>query len=316
MSLKFREIGDRLRAYRLGSGLSAEEVAEKLGVSRAAVYRIEAGEVIKIQTLERLANVIGASTASLLGVDIECYSSAVGYFERMRQLETDAEQVISHFQPFSFLLTSDRYIGHLRQMLVESLPEGPQAEKGKREISNLLAILEERKKAHHRRRLSVVNLVAVAEIERLLTLGLVGRLNLPPKVIEQRRHAARAEVEHLLQTISSEPMGTQIGLIEGTTPSLTFQIFRRVAGTTLAISPFRLGEQPNVLNGVAMLTVSAEPVRLYEELAENLWQHAIRGPAAAAVLRKLLQRADNQPAQRRGRRTKTDRNGARPPQWT
>ncbi|MGB6957251.1 MAG: helix-turn-helix transcriptional regulator, partial [Bradyrhizobium sp.] len=41
-SNRFAEIGERLRAYRMGRGLAAEQVAERLGVSRAAVYRIEA----------------------------------------------------------------------------------------------------------------------------------------------------------------------------------------------------------------------------------------------------------------------------------
>jgi transcriptional regulator with XRE-family HTH domain len=52
MGIRVDDIGNRLRAYRIGKGLAAEQVAEMLGVSRAAVYRIEAGEVIKIETLE------------------------------------------------------------------------------------------------------------------------------------------------------------------------------------------------------------------------------------------------------------------------
>ena len=47
MSMRFTEIGQQLRAYRLESGLRAEEIAARLGVSRAALYRYEKGEVIK-----------------------------------------------------------------------------------------------------------------------------------------------------------------------------------------------------------------------------------------------------------------------------
>ncbi len=36
MSMRFTEIGQQLRAYRLESGLRAEEIAARLGVSRAA----------------------------------------------------------------------------------------------------------------------------------------------------------------------------------------------------------------------------------------------------------------------------------------
>ena len=46
MATQFAAIGERLRAYRIGRGLAADQVAEQLGVSRAAVYRIEAGEVV------------------------------------------------------------------------------------------------------------------------------------------------------------------------------------------------------------------------------------------------------------------------------
>ena len=50
MSMRFTEIGQQLRAYRLESGLRAEEIAARLGVSRAALYRYEKGEVIKLDT--------------------------------------------------------------------------------------------------------------------------------------------------------------------------------------------------------------------------------------------------------------------------
>ena len=46
--MRFAEIGQQLRAYRLESGLRAEEIAARLGVSRAALYRYEKGEVIKL----------------------------------------------------------------------------------------------------------------------------------------------------------------------------------------------------------------------------------------------------------------------------
>jgi transcriptional regulator with XRE-family HTH domain len=36
---RYDEIGDRLRAFRLGSGLSADEIARRLGISRTALYR-------------------------------------------------------------------------------------------------------------------------------------------------------------------------------------------------------------------------------------------------------------------------------------
>jgi DNA-binding XRE family transcriptional regulator len=39
MAIRFDDIGNRLKAFRLGSGLSADEIANRLGISRTALYR-------------------------------------------------------------------------------------------------------------------------------------------------------------------------------------------------------------------------------------------------------------------------------------
>jgi transcriptional regulator with XRE-family HTH domain len=292
-SNRFIEIGERLRAYRMGRGLAAEQVAERLGVSRAAVYRIEAGEVVKIETLDRLATVLETSVGSLLGLGVEYYANAISYFERMRQIEEKSEQVIAHFPPLSYLLSSDNYARHLKQTLTEAAPSN--ADDGKdyaAEIDAIIAVLDERKHARHHRHLSVVNFVSMPEIERWLKIGLVGRFDLPPNEIVERRLAARAEIEHLIQLIELEPMGIQIGLIEEPLPNITFQLFRTPERTLLGLSPFRLGgELPNIRTGVAMLTADEEPVRLYEQLVEKLWRRAHKGREAASQLRMILERS-------------------------
>jgi transcriptional regulator with XRE-family HTH domain len=300
MANRFAEIGERLRAYRMGRGLAAEQVAERLGVSRAAVYRIEAGDVVKIETLDRLANVLETSVGSLLGLGVEYYANAIGYFERMRQIEEKSEQVIAHFPPLSYLLTSDNYARQLKQTLIEAAPSHADVEDSKAyqaEIDAIIAVLDERKEARNRRHLSVVNFVNMPEIERWLKLGLVGRFNLPPEEVVERRLAARAEIEHLIKLIEREPMGVQIGLIEEPLPNITFQLFRTAERTLLGLSPFRLGgELPNIRTGVAMLTGDEEPVRLYEQLVENLWRRAHKGREAAAQLRMILERSAIKPA--------------------
>jgi len=300
MANRFAEIGERLRAYRMGRGLAAEQVAERLGVSRAAVYRIEAGDVVKIETLDRLANVLETSVGSLLGLGVEYYANAISYFERMRQIEEKSEQVIAHFPPLSYLLTSDNYARQLKQTLIEAAPAYVDVEDSKAyeaEIDAIIAVLDERKQARNRRHLSVVNFVNMPEIERWLKLGLVGRFSLPQEEVVERRLAARAEIEHLIKLIEREPMGVQIGLIEEPLPNITFQLFRTSERTLLGLSPFRLGgELPNIRTGVAMLTGDEEPVRLYEQLVENLWRRARKGREAAAQLRMILDRSAIKPA--------------------
>ncbi len=91
MSVRYDDIANRLKAFRLGSGLSSDEIARRAGISRTALYRFEKGELVKIETMERLADLLGVSITTLLGVGIEYISSAVAYFERMRQIEETAE---------------------------------------------------------------------------------------------------------------------------------------------------------------------------------------------------------------------------------
>ena len=55
--IRFDDIGNRLKAFRLGSGLSADEIATRLGISRTALYRFEKGELAKIR-----ASIVSASS--------------------------------------------------------------------------------------------------------------------------------------------------------------------------------------------------------------------------------------------------------------
>ena len=290
---EFSEVGRRLKAHRVNRGQTADEIAGKLGISRAAVYRIEGGDVVKIETLERLASELRISLASLLGVSIEYHSSAISYFERMRQIEEESDQVIAHFPPMSYLLTSEGYPPFLRKMLVESLPTYlTNRSAAMREIDTVIAILNERKRARESHRLSVVNFVTIPEIERLLMLGVVGRFDLPENEIVLRRRAAQAEVEHLASLVRGEPMGIQIALLEETLPNITFQLFRLKNRTTLGLSPFRLGgELPNIRLGLAMVTADMQAVELYEKLAEGLWKRAHKGRDAVKMLESVLARS-------------------------
>src|SRR6202007_621696 len=123
MAIRFDDIGNRLKAFRLGSGLSADEIAARLGISRPALYRFEKGELAKMETLERLAELLGVSVPTLLGVGVEYIASAVSYFERMRQIEETSEHIIVLAGPISYLLASEGFDRTLEEVLRESIPE-------------------------------------------------------------------------------------------------------------------------------------------------------------------------------------------------
>src|ERR1700745_1959706 len=123
MAIRFDDIGNRLKAFRLGSGLSADEIANRLGISRTALYRFEKGELAKIETLEKLAELLSVSVPTLLGVGVEYVASAVSYFERMRQIEEASEHIIVLAGPISYLLASDAFDQALGDILRERIPQ-------------------------------------------------------------------------------------------------------------------------------------------------------------------------------------------------
>jgi transcriptional regulator with XRE-family HTH domain len=291
MPLRFDDIGHRLKAFRLGSGLSADEIANRLGISRTALYRFEKGELAKIETLEKLAELLGVSVPTLLGVGVEYIASAVAYFERMRQIEETSEHIIVLAGPISYLLASDAFDQTLDEMLRESVPEKMDGRKrALAQVDEIMSVLRQRKEGYRRRQPGIVNLIAASEMERFVRNGLIGRFDLPEKVLAERRALARAEAEHFTTLMADEPIGVQIGIVPDTLPHTSFQIFRQPDRHVLALSPFRLGEQPNVRVGVAMITSAPEALALHDRMAKELWQRALKGPAAVRFMRELIAR--------------------------
>jgi repressor LexA len=62
-------VGERIKDRRLELGLSADELAKRLGKNRATIYRYESNEIenLSITILEPLAKVLGVSPAYLMG---------------------------------------------------------------------------------------------------------------------------------------------------------------------------------------------------------------------------------------------------------
>jgi transcriptional regulator with XRE-family HTH domain len=291
MAIRFDDIGNRLKAFRLGSGLSADEIANRLGISRTALYRFEKGELAKIETLEKLAELLEVSVPTLLGVGVEYIASAVAYFERMRQIEETSEHIVVLAGPISYLLASDAFDQTLEDVLRENVPDKIEGRKRSLEqVDEVMTVLRQRKQSYRHRRPGIVNLIAASEMEQFLRNGLVGRLDLPEKTRTARRELARTEAAHFASLMAEEPMGVQIGIVPDTLPHASFQIFRQPDRHLLVLSPFRLGEQPNIRVGVAMITSAPEALALHEKMAKDLWQRAIKGAAAVRFMRELIER--------------------------
>lgn len=291
MSAQWVEIGNRLRAYRLGKNFTASDMAERIGVSRAALYRLEKGELVKIETLEKLADLLEVSLPSLMGVGVEYYRNAVAFFERMRQLEENVNQILGNFTPISFLLLSDEYVGHLRTMLLESAgAASPDHADFAEYVDRVLKILKERRSAPNKRRPPVVSIISTQTIERFLRSGLIGRYDLKASVMRERRAAARREVERLVEIFKKQPIGTQIGIVENFAPEQTFQVFERNESTFVTMSPYRLGDHPNISAGIGMVTSAPEAVRMFKDIIIDQWERAYKGEAGAKLLETMLGR--------------------------
>jgi len=289
MSFRYDEIGQRLKAFRLASGMSADEIARRIDISRTALYRFERGELAKIETLEKLAELLDVSIPTLLGVGIEYISSAVAYFERLRQLEEQAEHIVVLAGPLSYLLASERFDELLKQLLVESVAADlPDRDRVMADIATIIEILAARKATYRRRQPGVVNLISGIEIERLLRNGFVGKAQLPPEQQNQRRALARAEISYFADLIARAPIGVQIGVVRDALPQTGFQIFRQPDRKVMTLSPFRLGENPNVRVGVAMITSAPEALALHEKAVKEMWATALKGDAASEYLHSLI----------------------------
>jgi hypothetical protein len=192
--------------------------------------------------------------------------------------------------PISYVLASDSFDRVLGDVLGESVPDGiASRDRAMTQIDELMTVLRARKETYRKRRPAVVNLIAAAEMQRFLRNGMVGRHDLPAAVRAERQVLARAEAEHFIALMENEPIGVQIGIVQDTLPHTSFQIFRQPDRQILALSPFRLGEEPNIRVGMAMITSAPEALALHEKMARELWSSALKGPAAVAFMRAMME---------------------------
>ena len=289
--MRFAEIGQQLRAYRLDSGLRAEEIAARLGVSRAALYRYEKGEVIKLDTVKRLAELLKVSPLSLLGIGVEYYSRAAGYFERIRQVEETADQILQAYGSLCFLTTTDAFDSVLAEALLAAadMAETDRAS-AKSAADQVLTLLTARKRAYQQRRPGIIAIISEAAVRTFLDTGLVGAAPLSAVLREKTQHAAAVEIGNIADMMDAEPMGLQFGLLLDGGSTSEFSIVRSGDRATLAVNAFRADGLPTSQSGVAMITGADEAVAAHQRVAEAVWRESLKGKTAAAKIREILGR--------------------------
>ncbi len=290
--MRFTEIGQQLRAYRLESGMRAEEIATRLGVSRAALYRYEKGEVIKLDTIQRLAELLKISPLSLLGIGVEYYSRPIGYFERLRQIEETADQILIMEGSLFYLTTTAAYDAALSDAFHEAATEaGSEREAAIGVAEQVLGILAARKRMYGMRRPGVICMISPQQLRQFLIQGVGGAATLSDPLRQQNRQAAAEQVAHIAALMEAEPMGLQFGVLSDQEPTSNFVILRSRDRANVAINPFLPDSPASQFGGVAMLTAADEAIAAHQRVAEAQWRDALKGAAGAARLREIVSAA-------------------------
>lgn len=288
--MRFTEIGQQLRAYRLESGLRAEEIAARLGVSRAALYRYEKGEVIKLDTIQRLAELLKISPLSLLGIGVEYYSRPIGYLERMRQSEETADQILQVDGPVCYLTTTDSYDQALGTVFEEASQQaGVERASARASAEQVLGIMAARKRMFAMRRPGIIAMVPASRVRALLEGGIAAALPVSERTRRMCREAAVTEIAHIATLMEAEPMGLQFGLLPSTDLNGGFKILRTRDRAILAMNPFRPDCNPTGAPGVAMITAADEAITAHQRVAEGQWREALKGTAAATEMRRMIE---------------------------
>ncbi len=286
--MRFAEIGQQLRAYRLESGLRAEEIAARLGVSRAALYRYEKGEVIKLDTIRRLAELLKISPLSLLGIGVEYFGRPAAFEERLRQVEEQADQVLQVGGGLCYPVSTDAFDGALAEAWTENADASADRLLARTQVEQMLGLLAARKRLQQSRKPNIIALLGEATITRMLAEGIAAGLPLSERARMRCRLAARAEAEAIAEHMESVPIGLQLGLIAGTEPSGPFMVLRGRERAHVVGSAFAPDAHPTMASGVAFITAADEAVGTHQRVAEAAWRDALKGGEAASRLRELI----------------------------
>ncbi len=286
--MKFADIGQQLRAYRLESGLRAEEIAARLGVSRAALYRYEKGEVIKLDTVRRLAELLKISPLSLLGIGVEYFARPVAFLERLRQIEEQAEQIILFGGALCHQTATDAFDGAVAEAWTEAADAQPDRFAARAAAEQCLGSLGARRRAHQQRRPNILAILSEAAIQRFLAEGVAAGLAVPERVRARCRAAAQTEAEAMAGLMESVPIGVQIGLAAGPDPMGSFMVLRGRDRANVIGTPFAPDAAPFAATGVASIVGADDAIAIHQRVAEAAWRDALKGADAAARVRALV----------------------------
>jgi transcriptional regulator with XRE-family HTH domain len=289
--MRFEDIGERLRTYRLESGLKADEIAARLGISRAALYRYEKGEVIKLDTIRRLAEMLQVSPFSLLGIGVDYFSRINAFLERQRQIEEAADSHLQLGGALCFALASEGFDQTLRGLWLEAAGMAADRAAARSITEQCLASLAQRRLLLEQRRPSITLLLSETALRQMLIGGIGAGLPLSERGRAEAKAAAVTEADHLAKMLEQAPLGVQIGLLQDPEPSHQAIIYRARDRAHVISNPFPLDAHPSWHIGVASVTSADDALAVHQRVAEACWRQARKGMAAAQRLRLMIAEA-------------------------
>jgi hypothetical protein len=258
------------------------------------LYRYEKGEVIKLDTVNRLAELLKISPLTLLGIGVEYYAKPVGYMERIRQIEETSDQILQVFGPVCYVITSDQYDSILAQVFEENAEAmGPERGMARAAAEQLLGVMISRKRMYASRKPSIIGILTQGSIQKFLADGVAGTAAMSDRLRTAAREVALREMELIANLIESEPIGLQLGLMASGEPNGPFTLLRSRERATLAINPFAADASPMTQSGVAMITGAEDAVAAHQRVSEIAWREAVKGAAAAEKVRAMIAAARN-----------------------
>jgi len=281
--MRFDEIGQQLRTYRLESGLKADEIAARLGISRTARYRYEKGEVIKLDTVRRLAEMLQLSPLALLGIGVDYFSRVASFLERERHIQEEADRQLQLAGAFSLALASEGFLQILRRLSQEAANMVPNSA-----VDQCLILLAQRRLVLEQRRPRIIAMLSEAAIRRFLTDGICAGLPLAEPSRAEARAAALTEAENLANQMEQAPLGVQIGLLPEPEPINQAMIFRNRERGFVKSNPFPADAHPTWAQGIVSVTSADDALAVHQRVTEGCWRQACKGMAAAQRLRILI----------------------------
>jgi transcriptional regulator with XRE-family HTH domain len=292
---RFPEMGERLRQTRRGARMTTEAVATQMGISRALLHRYECGDIVKLDTLERLAALYGTSINALLGIGVgsEYIRNGITFFERLLRIEEHATDITSVIGPITYLLTSDDYDSALWENLINAGNNPGTAGLRPVQIDHLMYIFRKRKQNFIRNAPKLTSIVPMGDIKRYLRFGWWEHEDTHSAQAKRSRQQAYAEMCHLVRLLTAAPLNVQIGLTDSPLTTGGFSSFSLPKRQVSMTSPFRLGAPINIQFGIATFSDDADSVRGHEDLAAHIWQTALKGTDAVDRLRTLIREYGN-----------------------